>query len=88
MLPPEADLRCHLTFGFQVPVERAMLCKPSAALVALERLFPGVAADVADQRALLPEAPAAVLADVGLVLQVRAEVNVLGVLQGEEQEGS
>lgn len=63
-----------------------MLRKPSAALVALEGLFPGVAADVADQRALLPEAPAAVLADVRLVLQVRAEVNVLGVLQGEEQE--
>lgn len=58
-----------------------MFRKPPPALVALERLLACVVPDVTHQRALLPEAPAAVLAHVGLVLQVRPEVNLLGILQ-------
>lgn len=81
-----ADKLCHLTFGFQVPVEGAVLRKPAPTLVTLERLFPGVVADVAHQRALLAKAPAAVLADIRLVLQMRAEMNLLGVLYRERQE--
>lgn len=57
-----------------------MLREASPTLVTLERLFPRVMADVADQRALLPKAPAAVLTHVRLVLQMRTEVNLLGVL--------
>lgn len=65
-----------------------MLRKPAPTLVTLERLFPGVVADVAHQRALLAKAPAAVLADIRLVLQMRAEMNLLGVLYRERQERS
>lgn len=57
-----------------------MLREASPTFVTLERLFPRVMADVADQRALLPKAPAAVLTHVRLVLQMRTEVNLLGVL--------
>ena len=57
-----------------------MLREASPTLVTLERLFPRVMADVADQRALLPKAPAAVLTHVRLVLKMRTEVNLLGVL--------
>jgi len=85
--PPTADALCRLTFGSQVPVERAVLCKPSPALVTLEGLFPRVVADVADQRALFPKAPAAVLADVGLILQVRTEMNLLGILHKGRSKG-
>lgn len=63
-----------------------MLREASPTLVTLERLFPRVMADVADQRALLPKAPAAVLTHVRLVLQMRTEVNLLGVLEREKYQ--
>lgn len=69
-----------------MPVERAVLCEASPALVTLERLFPRVMADVADQGALFPKAPAAVLAHVRLVLQMCTEVNLLSVLWREKYQ--
>lgn len=76
-----------LTFGFEVPVEGAVLGKAAPALVALERLLSGVVADVAHQGALLPEPPAAELAHVGLVLQVGTEMHLLGVLHAQGGKG-
>lgn len=63
-----------------MPVESAMLCETSPTLVTLERLFPCVVADVADQRALLPKAPAAILTHIRFVLQMCTEMNLLGIL--------
>lgn len=84
---PSQPNSCHLTFGFEVPVEGAVLCKASPTPVALERFLSSVVADVAHQRALLPEAAAAELAHEGLVLEVRAEMDLLGILyQREEQQ--
>lgn len=71
----------QLTFGPQMPVEGAMLSKATATLVALERLLARVVADVAHQGALFPEALVAELADVGLLVKMGPEMDLLGVLR-------
>lgn len=70
-----------------MPVERAVLGKASAALVALEGLLARVVPHVPHQRALLPEASAAERAHVRLLLQVRPEVHLLGILQRDPPSG-
>ena len=72
-----------------MPVECAVFGKATATLEALERLLPGVVADVARQRALLPEATRTVGAHVGLVLPMSPLVNLQGILGwGQRQEGA
>ena len=58
-----------------------MLGETTATLVALEGLLARVVPHVPHQRALLPEATAAERAHVRLLLQVRPEVHLLGILQ-------
>lgn len=63
-----------------------MLSKAPPTLVTLEGLLSGVMADVAHQRALLPEAPRAELAHVRLLLGVRPLVHLQGIL-GQKGRG-
>lgn len=69
-----------LTFGPQVPVQGAMLCKATAAFVALEWLLTSMVTDMTHQGALFPEALAAELAHIGLLIQMRSEMDLLGIL--------
>lgn len=70
----------RLTFGPQVPIEGAVLCKPTAAFVTFEWLLARVVTDVAHQRTLFPKALVAELADERLFIQVRSEMNLLCIL--------
>lgn len=76
ILPPPASP----TFSAQVPVERAVLGKATATLVALEGLLARVVPHMPHQRALLPEASAAKRAHMWFLLQVCPEVHLLGIL--------